>query len=118
MFTPEPNSNYKLWKIHPKKKKILREIVDQNIKIISESVTEDLLSKDYSFLKKDFDSELIKTFLKYNLINYIYPTVINLSKDEKFKLRKYKSNFFKKNIKFNFKFFIKIFYTILKQFFF
>ena len=68
MFTPKPNSNYKLWKIHPKKKKILREIVDQNIKIISESVTEDLISKDYSFLKKDFDSELIKTFLKYNLI--------------------------------------------------
>ena len=45
------------------KEKDIREIVDQNIKIISESVTEDLLSKDYSFLKKDFDSELIKTFL-------------------------------------------------------
>ena len=99
MFTTKPNSNYKLWKFYSKKKKTLKEIIDQNIKVVSESVTEDLLSKDYSFLKKDFDPELIKTFLKYNLINYIYPTVINLSKDEKFKLRKYNSEFFKKKHK-------------------
>ena len=118
MFKDIPHSNFGLWKFYPKKKKTLREITDQNYNVILENLAEDIVLKDYSFLKRKFDSKLIKMHLKFNLKNYIWPLVMNLSKDEKFKLKKYKSEFFLKKIKYNFKFFFKIFYFIIKAIFF
>ena len=114
MFKIKPHKNFELWKFYPKKKKTLREITDQNYDVILENLYQDIVLKDYSFLKKKFDLELIKLHLKFNLKNYILPLVINLTRDKEFTLKKYKSEFFLKKIKYDFKFFFKFFYFIIK----
>ena len=114
MFTTKSIKDYKLWKYFPKKNKSLRELVDENARDILENITEDIISKNYGFLTKKFDKELLKMHLKYNLREYIYPEIIQLTLDKKFKPKDFRSDLLFRKLNFNINSLLQVLKSIIK----
>ena len=100
--------------IFSKKNKSLRELVDENARDILENITEDIISKNYGFLTKKFDKELLKMHLKYNLIEYIYPEIIQLTLDKKFKPKDFRSDLLFRKLNFNINSLLQVLKSIIK----
>ena len=118
MFISKSKTDYELWKHDSKKNKSLREMVDENLRDILEKLSEDIISKNYNFLQKKFDKELLKLHLKYNLLNYVYPIAIELASNKKLKLKNLNTNFFLNKINFGFNSFLQITNSIINSIYF
>ncbi len=118
MFISKSKTDYELWKHDSKKNKSLREMVDENLRDILEKLSEDIISKNYNFLQKKFDKELLKLHLKYNLLNYVYPIAIELASNKKLKLKNLNTNFFLNKINFGFNSFLQITNSIINSVYF
>ena len=114
MFTTKSRTDYKLWKYFPNKNKSLRELVDENVRDVLENLTEDIIAKNYKFLTKKFNKELLKMHLKYCLIDYIYPEIIQLTLDKKFKTKDFRSDLFFKKFNFDINSLSQVFKSIVK----